>query len=362
MMPCDLHDTYKHGIEPVNSPRGIKYFALRQPKIFIDVAGAPRRSPNRDILNNVSSAHNENVTLVFYAIAYPTPQFSWHKCAPTCTQITDGMKYKIVSEDLVSNLTVLNIQQSDYGSYQVVVSNTIGTAWIEHYNILRQAKPSVPGYFHYTQHLQNQTTVTFYWLPGDNGGSVQTFIIEYKTTGSQVWEQLSVVENTSTPLMNASVDNLSTGTEYQARIFARNKFGASYATDTITFLTPASTTRATHQSLSQVGCIVGAVVPGILLVGFISVLIFLRLTNHIHFTKKGVHEGLATASTTKTAAADDPANVTMAHYEALTPGQRSTSVYSSLQHPTSTDNRFAQRTALGAHDIELQEQSAYQNP
>ncbi|KAH3701042.1 hypothetical protein DPMN_076025 [Dreissena polymorpha] len=51
----------------------------------------------------------------------------------------------------------------------------------------------------------------------------------------------------------------------------------------------------------------------------------------------------------------------MAHYEALTPGQRSTSVYSSLQNPTSTENRFAQSTTLGTNEIELQEQSAYQN-
>ncbi|KAH3774159.1 hypothetical protein DPMN_175533 [Dreissena polymorpha] len=39
---------------------------------------------------------------------------------------------------MVSSLTVINVQQCDYGSYRVVVSNAIGTAWIENYNVLHQ--------------------------------------------------------------------------------------------------------------------------------------------------------------------------------------------------------------------------------
>ncbi|KAH3791941.1 hypothetical protein DPMN_145431 [Dreissena polymorpha] len=286
-------------------------------EILLNILFAPMKSASIEIYNNISSPVFVNVTLAFHAEAYPVPKYTWQK---------------------------------------VVVSNGVGTAWIEKYNLIHQAKPETPKYFHCA--IKAATSVECYWLTGYNVGLPQTFVIEYRKIDSTTWNNVSVVEEISTSfvLMNVTVDSLSPTTEYQARMYAKNTIAVSQVTDTITFTLEDRIATVTQKSMPQIGPIVGGVVPGILLVIVLVGLIYLRLTYHIDFKKKGkqsdtaVYEDVSRRNET-----------TNRVYEGCSSTSLSPGEYSSLQDQLPRDDNFPQSGALGTNTIELQEESAYQN-
>ncbi|XP_052222019.1 uncharacterized protein LOC127838356 [Dreissena polymorpha] len=325
-------------------------------EILLNILFAPMKSASIEIYNNISSPVFVNVTLAFHAEAYPVPKYTWQKCLITCTDVYPGFKYNIYTNALVTNLTINSVDICDFGSYRVVVSNGVGTAWIEKYNLIHQAKPETPKYFHCA--IKAATSVECYWLTGYNVGLPQTFVIEYRKIDSTTWNNVSVVEEISTSfvLMNVTVDSLSPTTEYQARMYAKNTIAVSQVTDTITFTLEDRIATVTQKSMPQIGPIVGGVVPGILLVIVLVGLIYLRLTYHIDFKKKGkqsdtaVYEDVSRRNET-----------TNRVYEGCSSTSLSPGEYSSLQDQLPRDDNFPQSGALGTNTIELQEESAYQN-
>ncbi|WAR06129.1 hypothetical protein MAR_021498 [Mya arenaria] len=59
------------------------------------------------------------------AVAYPPPMFEWQMWNGTSYNKVYGDKYVITSSDLLTTLTILNIQVDDFGSYILNVSNGI---------------------------------------------------------------------------------------------------------------------------------------------------------------------------------------------------------------------------------------------
>ncbi|XP_052247857.1 major surface trophozoite antigen 11-like [Dreissena polymorpha] len=205
------------------------------------------------------------------------------KSTCACAEADNTVVYKPVCSDNTIELTVINVHRSrnhEVWKCEMKIGANYFYSGTTQINVAALAKPDIPRYFHYTQNLQNQTSLKFYWLPGYNGGYVQSFYIEYKKTGSQVWDQVSVVEDSSVPLMKATVDNLSPATEYQARMFARNKIGDSDSTDKVTFTILDCTQSNTHHSVSQIEPVVGGVVGGVVLVLIIAALAYVRLNNN----------------------------------------------------------------------------------
>ncbi|KAH3883515.1 hypothetical protein DPMN_007474 [Dreissena polymorpha] len=100
-------------------------------EILLNILFAPMKSPSIEIYNNISSSVSVNVTLVFHAQAYPAPKYTWQRCLMTCTDIYTGSKYKVNTNALVTNLTIQNVDPCAFGNYRVVVSNGVGTAWID---------------------------------------------------------------------------------------------------------------------------------------------------------------------------------------------------------------------------------------
>ncbi|KAH3749738.1 hypothetical protein DPMN_184248, partial [Dreissena polymorpha] len=100
-----------------------------------------RPSPFVDINYNVSSLQAVNTTLSFYTQAYPDPQYTWQRCTYACVNITDGTDYNITSNGLISNLTILNVEKQDYGSYKVIAHNGIGAAWQELFQLIPYDDP-----------------------------------------------------------------------------------------------------------------------------------------------------------------------------------------------------------------------------
>ncbi|XP_052275684.1 uncharacterized protein LOC127874998 isoform X2 [Dreissena polymorpha] len=150
-------------------------------------------------------------------------------------------------------------------------------------------KPDTPKYFFSTN--QAATSVMFYWLTVYNGGRSQTFYIEYRKVDSTFWNNVTVDEKKSTScvMMNLTVNNMSPSTEYQARMYAKSTIGVSQPTEPITFRTLEDRIDSANQkSMSHTGPIVGAVVPGVLLVIVLVGLVFLCLT--YNFKKKAPGE------------------------------------------------------------------------
>ncbi|KAH3848645.1 hypothetical protein DPMN_091025 [Dreissena polymorpha] len=342
----------------------------------------PRLSPFAKLIENVTGSLLSSVDFSVTVVAYPAPVYTWQKFGESgWKDVKLSARISIFTSDdqSQSNVSISKIQEADFGSYRVLANNSQGGIYIMLYFSMASSRPDTPRYFFYTQPLHPQDTAMFYWLTGYNGGFMQTLYIEYKQIEFPRWDRVSVVEDKSVLLMNFTVENLSPATDYQARIYAINKIGISDISDTITFTTLDSKTCATQRAVSQIGSIVAGVVPGIILVGVIAVLVYLRLTYQC--TKKGeesraavyedvsgkneitkqAYEGLQSANASKTSDKDNPENAPKTHYEALTPDQRPTGEYSSLQIQLSRERRVKHSKTLRTNDIEMQEESAYEN-
>lgn len=69
------------------------------------------------------------------------------------------------------------------------------------------------------------TSITLIWVPGFHGGANQTFYIEYKTISTQ-WSKGPVIPcGKSSDLVNATVSDLLSGTEYIFQLYSKNIYG-----------------------------------------------------------------------------------------------------------------------------------------
>ncbi|XP_052264247.1 neural cell adhesion molecule 1-like isoform X2 [Dreissena polymorpha] len=115
-------------------------------EMFLNVLfPASRKIPIKDFSNNGNEANiylGGEVTFSFSALANPLPtsaEYVWHKCSDTniCTIIANSSRSYIETYREISNLTVVNITESDYGMYILQVGNGIGKPHTEVYFLKR---------------------------------------------------------------------------------------------------------------------------------------------------------------------------------------------------------------------------------
>jgi hypothetical protein len=95
--------------------------------VFYDISGTPLLSPELDIITNITSAPNMNATFEFKAIAYPKPTFKWFKHNGSSWNILIGCKKcKTKQNELQSSLTIIDINENDYGCYKLKIQNEVG--------------------------------------------------------------------------------------------------------------------------------------------------------------------------------------------------------------------------------------------
>ncbi|XP_053389839.1 contactin-4-like [Mercenaria mercenaria] len=156
------------------------YNEYGQPSIMnatLFVRCSPR--PLHQFKRNITSTLHTPVTLSFTTLAYPEPGpsgFSWHKeDGVRWTPLMSNADLKISSSGLQTNLTLLNVSQSNYGQYRVTVVNGLGS--FEQYMYL---KPE-------DIHMQSQTL--------NNRGST---VPNHTNRGSTVPNQTQGINNTET--------------------------------------------------------------------------------------------------------------------------------------------------------------------
>lgn len=68
--------------------------------------------------------------------------------------------------------------------------------------------------------------MTLIWTPGFNGGDTQTFIIAYKSDTFSEWKNINVTDTGDT-VMNLTIKELLSNTNYEFQIVATNSEGSS---------------------------------------------------------------------------------------------------------------------------------------
>ncbi|WAR04575.1 hypothetical protein MAR_019944 [Mya arenaria] len=105
------------------------------------IASSVRRPYDGNVKLIFYSPLNENVTLSYTAFAYPIPltwQFVWEKCVgnENCTEVTANLsKYAISTIGLSTSLIITQVNEKDYGPYQLTIWNGIGRELTERFQL-----------------------------------------------------------------------------------------------------------------------------------------------------------------------------------------------------------------------------------
>uniref|UniRef100_A0A8C3KNF6 Titin n=1 Tax=Calidris pygmaea TaxID=425635 RepID=A0A8C3KNF6_9CHAR len=152
---------------------------------------------------------------------------------PTVTWVKDGQPLRQTTRVNVSDLTdltILNIKETskeDSGTYEITVANVVGqkSASVEIITLDKPDPPVGPVKFDEI----SAESITLSWNPPAYTGGCQitNYVVHKRDTTTTVWETVSATVARTT----LKVTKLKTGSEYQFRIFAENRYGQSFGLD-----------------------------------------------------------------------------------------------------------------------------------
>uniref|UniRef100_A0A493U1V2 Titin n=1 Tax=Anas platyrhynchos platyrhynchos TaxID=8840 RepID=A0A493U1V2_ANAPP len=195
--------------------------ALGVPVIAEDLTIAPSF---KLMFNTYSVQAGEDLKVEVPFIGRPKPTITWTKDEQPLKQTT-----RLNIQD-TSTSTILHIKESnkeDFGKYTVTASNTAGTA-TEHLSIIVLEKPGPPqGPVRFDE--VSADFVVLSWDPPDYTGGCQisNYIVEKRDTSTTTWSIVSATVARTT----IKSTKLKTGSEYQFRISAENRYGKSSPLD-----------------------------------------------------------------------------------------------------------------------------------
>ena len=176
------------------------------------------------MFNTYSVQAGEDLKVDIPFIGRPKPTITWTKDEQPLKQTT-----RLHIQD-TSTSTILHIKESnkeDFGKYTVTATNTAGTA-TEHLSIIVLEKPGPPrGPVRFDE--VSADFVVLSWDPPDYTGGCQisNYIVEKRDTSTTTWSIVSATVARTT----IKVTKLKTGSEYQFRISAENRYGKSSPLD-----------------------------------------------------------------------------------------------------------------------------------
>ncbi|XP_041379190.1 nephrin-like [Gigantopelta aegis] len=187
---------------------------------------SPRLDHHVPFQKEFTTAIGGNVTLKISVIANPTPTFTWYK-------LTDGNRNNIGSSSspttdvtAAGKHTLTNIQHGDIGTYQVVVSNGAkNTDLVKNLTLYVAGSPNIPSDL--TVWSSDPHSVSVAWIGGFNGGSGQSFVVQYRADRTSQWTNLTDVipEKGVNTIQKAVIPNLQPKTRYLVRVLAYNIYG-----------------------------------------------------------------------------------------------------------------------------------------
>ncbi|XP_052803166.1 hemicentin-1-like [Mya arenaria] len=233
---------------------------------------SPRPSDSREHLRrNFTGTLHGNVTLAFMSVAYPPPTFEWQMWNGTSFNKVNGDKYVITSSDLLTSLTIVNIQQNDFVSYILKVSNGIQPFLQEPFYLNPQDVPQCPS--HFTLLSKSTTVATVQWKGEFNGGIRQTFVLVYKKRFDSKYINLSKTEDKETEIYNTELTDLDYGQLYDVILYSQNMIGPCIENKSLEFIT--DTEEITQNHAAVIGGVVGGIL-GVVCAVIILVLVLRR--------------------------------------------------------------------------------------
>ncbi|XP_052810172.1 nephrin-like isoform X2 [Mya arenaria] len=258
-----------------------RHGAANNASMHLYVKCSARRPPEVDVQLIYNARQHENATLVYQIVAYPEPkpaQFVWKRCMnSSCAPLTNDMKkFKIDTERLSSNLTVLDVQIEDYRIYQLSVSNGVGDSLVERFHLRPTEKPDLPTDVHIIQDTITDRTAVLTWIPGIDNGSPQDFHVSYRKLVDETSLLRLIVKHDYTKEMYYKIVNLEPGTKYLVSLFAANEEGSTaWVNDTFQTLERISDNPVSNPNT---GSIVGGAIGGTVgaIVAIVVIVVILR--------------------------------------------------------------------------------------
>lgn len=105
------------------------------------LTGSVRPSPEVKLITNVTSALHTSATLSISIQAYPVPSqsnFTWMKCVRQCNDLQTYDAINITTVELMTKLTIFDVNEEDFGIYKLAVTNGIGEQMIQEFYLLPQ--------------------------------------------------------------------------------------------------------------------------------------------------------------------------------------------------------------------------------
>lgn len=155
---------------------------------------------------------------------HPKPIITWTKDGVALKQTT---RVNVTDSAQTTTLTIKDATREDGGMYTIGVSNDLGSkdATVE---VITLDKPGPPTGPVKLEDISAES-ITLSWEPPTYTGGcpISNYVVEKKDTTTTNWSVVSATVARTT----LKVSNLKTGTEYQFRIYAENRYGKSYAID-----------------------------------------------------------------------------------------------------------------------------------
>eukprot|EP00061_Rhincodon_typus_P018657 g47915.t1 len=195
--------------------------ALAVPVIAKDQSIAPAF---KLMFNTYSVQARESLKVEVPFIGCPKPKIIWMKDGQTLKQTTR------INVEEAATATIIHIKEShrdDHGKYSVSATNSAGKV-TEEIGIIVLDKPGPPvGPVHFDEVSANFVVMS--WNPPEYTGGCQinNYIVEKRDTTTTDWQLVSATVARTT----IKVTKLNTGSEYQFKIFAENRYGKSTSLD-----------------------------------------------------------------------------------------------------------------------------------
>uniref|UniRef100_A0A3B3YT77 Titin n=1 Tax=Poecilia mexicana TaxID=48701 RepID=A0A3B3YT77_9TELE len=155
-----------------------------------------------------------------------TASLSWEKPVHDGGQLLkETTRINVSSTPSSTKLVIKDANKEDTGKYTITATSSIGTA-TEEITVIILDKPGPPtGPVKIDEVSSNFVTLS--WEPPEYTGGCQinNYIVEKRDTTTTVWQIVSATIARTT----IKVSNLKTGTEYQFRVSAENRYGKSSA-------------------------------------------------------------------------------------------------------------------------------------
>uniref|UniRef100_A0A674GZS0 Titin n=1 Tax=Taeniopygia guttata TaxID=59729 RepID=A0A674GZS0_TAEGU len=153
----------------------------------------------------------------------PLPTVSWKKDGNPLKQTT---RVNVQTSKTLTSLSIKEATNEDLGHYELHLSNTAGTTTAS-LTVVVLDRPGPPTDVKIDE--VSADSVTLSWKPPayDGGCHISNYIVEKRDTTTTTWEVVSAaVARTS-----IKVSRLVTGSEYQFRVCAENRYGKSSYTN-----------------------------------------------------------------------------------------------------------------------------------